>query len=177
MSFFSQNHTEINSDDWTITKKTTRTIKHEIFSKMKKLKVDRWALSLSVFSWFLYGAPHNIICNICNHDDVIKWKQFPRYWPFVWGLHRSPVKSPHKGQWRGVLMFSLICARINGWVNNCEAGDLGRPPTHCDVIVMFCTILALYLRKIYGIKSVHCLIYQIPVIFPVICQFLLFCLV
>ena len=47
MSFFSQNHTEINSDDWTITKKTTRTIKHENFSKMKNLKVDRWALSLT----------------------------------------------------------------------------------------------------------------------------------
>ena len=29
-----------------------------------------------------------------------------------------PVNSPHNGQWRGALMFSLICARINGWVNN-----------------------------------------------------------
>ena len=69
------------------------------------------------------------------HDDVIKWKQFPRYWPFVRGIHRSPVNSPHKGQWRGVLMFSLVCARINGWVNNGEAGDLRCHPTHCDVIV------------------------------------------
>ena len=58
-----------------------------------------------------------------NHDDVIKWKHFPRYWPFVRGIHRSPVNSPHKGQWRGALMFSLICAWINGWVNNREAGD------------------------------------------------------
>ena len=48
------------------------------------------------------------------HDDVIKWKHFPRYWPFVRGIHRSPVNSPHKGQWRGVLIFSLICAWING---------------------------------------------------------------
>ena len=48
------------------------------------------------------------------NDDVIKWKHFPRYWPFVWGIHRPPVNSPHKGQWRGALMFSLICARING---------------------------------------------------------------
>ena len=24
------------------------------------------------------------------HDDVIKWKNFPRYWPFVRGIHRSP---------------------------------------------------------------------------------------
>ena len=30
------------------------------------------------------------------HDDVIKWKYFPRYWPFVWGIHRSPVNSPRE---------------------------------------------------------------------------------
>ena len=53
-----------------------------------------------------------------THDDVIKWKHFPCYWPFVRGIHRSPVNSPHKGQWRRALMFSLICARINAWVNN-----------------------------------------------------------
>ena len=50
--------------------------------------------------------------SIISHDDVIKWKHFPRYWPFVRGIHRSPVNSPHKGQWRGSLMFSLICAHI-----------------------------------------------------------------
>ena len=48
-----------------------------------------------------------------GHDDVIKWKQFPRNWTFVRGIHRSPVNSPHKGQWRGALMFSLICVWIN----------------------------------------------------------------
>ena len=45
-----------------------------------------------------------------SHEDVIKWKRFPRYWPFVWGIPRSPVNSPHKGQWRGALIFSLTCA-------------------------------------------------------------------
>ena len=70
-------------------------------------------------------------------DDVIKWKHFPRYWPFVWGIHRSPVNSPHKGQWRGDLIFSLICTWINGWVNNGEAGDLRRHRAHCDVTVIF----------------------------------------
>ena len=40
-----------------------------------------------------------------NHDDVIKWKHFPRYWPFVRGIHRSPVNSPHKGQWRELWCF------------------------------------------------------------------------
>ena len=43
---------------------------------------------------------------------------------FVRGIHLSLVNSPHKGQWRRALMFSLICAWINGWVNNREAGDL-----------------------------------------------------
>ena len=50
------------------------------------------------------------------HDDVSKWKHFPRYWPFVLGIHRSSVNSPHEGQWCGALMFSLICSWINGWV-------------------------------------------------------------
>ena len=70
------------------------------------------------------------------HDDVIKWKHFPRYWSFVRGIHRSPVNSPHKGQWRGALIFSLIYVWINGWVNNREAGDLGRYRAHYDVTVM-----------------------------------------
>ena len=47
------------------------------------------------------------------HDDVIKWRHFPRYWPFARGIHRWPVNSPHKGQWRGALMFSLICFWTN----------------------------------------------------------------
>ena len=77
-----------------------------------------------------------------HHDDVIKWKHFPRYWPFVRGIYRFPVNSPHKGQWRGALMFSLICARINGWVKNREASDLRRHRTHYDVIAMIvCCLL------------------------------------
>ena len=71
------------------------------------------------------------------HDDVVRWKHFPRCWPFVRGIHRSPVNSPHKGQWRGALMFSLMCAWINGWVNNREAGDLRCHRVHCDVTVMW----------------------------------------
>ena len=81
------------------------------------------------------------------HDDVIKWKHFLRYWLFVWGIHRSPVNSPHKGHWRGALMFSLICAWINGWVNNQDAGNLRRHRAHYDVILMpmhiLCTMTTL----------------------------------
>ena len=55
----------------------------------------------------------------------------------VRGIHRYPVNSPHKGQWRGALIFSLICVWINGWVNNRGAGDLRRHRAHYDAIVMW----------------------------------------
>ena len=92
----------------------------------------RWALFFVcdpinndlLFPWHIY------------HDDVIKWKHFPRYWPFVQGIHRSPVNSPHKGQWHGALIFSLICVWINDWVNNRRDGDLRRYRAHYHVIVM-----------------------------------------
>ena len=71
-----------------------------------------------------------------KHDDVIKWIPFPRYWPFARGIHRSPVNSPHKGQRRGALIFSVISAQINDWVNNREAGGLRRIRLHYDVTVM-----------------------------------------
>ena len=71
-----------------------------------------------------------------QHDDVIKWKHFPRHWPCVRGINRSPVNSPHKGQWRGALMFPLVCVWINDWVNNRGAGDLKRHRAHYDVTVM-----------------------------------------
>ena len=82
------------------------------------------AAVLWTYSWYI------------SHDDVIKWKHFPRNWPFVREIHRSPVNFPHKGQWRGALMFSLNYAWINDWVNNREAGDLRRQHGHYDVIVM-----------------------------------------
>ena len=83
------------------------------------------------------------------HDDVIKWKHFLHYWPFVRGVHRSPVNSLHKGQWRGALMFSLICAWLNSWINNGEAGDLRRNRAHYDITIMLW-------HKIDGLVSICC---------------------
>ena len=71
---------------------------------------------------------------------------FPRYWPFVREIHRSPVNSPHKGQWRGALMFSLIGASTNGSANNRDAGDLKRHRIHYNITVM---IKRVYLRHSY----------------------------
>ena len=59
---------------------------------------------------------------------------FLRYWSFE---HRSPVDSHHKkGQWRGALIFSLIYAWTNGWVNHWDAGDLRRHRSHYDITVI-----------------------------------------
>ena len=70
------------------------------------------------------------------HDDVIKWKHFPRYWP----LGNSPVTGELPAQ-RSVtrsLDVFFICAWINGWVNIREAGDLRRHRAHYDITVMYC---------------------------------------
>ena len=70
-----------------------------------------------------------------HHDDVIKWKHFSRYWPFVRG-DRWPVNSPHECHRRGAVMLSLICAWTNGWVNNGDVGDLRRHRAHYALTVM-----------------------------------------
>ena len=59
------------------------------------------------------------------------------YWTFVRRIHRSPVNSPNKGHWRGAIMFSLICAWKNGWVNSHETGDWRHRRAHYDVTVMY----------------------------------------
>ena len=106
-----------------------------------KASDDLYMFILAACVTYLYDGTSILYLDDCLissffHGDVIKWKHFPRNWRFVRGIHRSPVNSPHKGQWRGALMFSLICVWINDWVNNGEAGDLRRYPAHCDVTVM-----------------------------------------
>ena len=68
-----------------------------------------------------------------THDDVIK---FSALLAICAGIHRSSVNSSHKRQWRVALMFSLISAWINDWVNNREAGNLRRHRARYDVTVM-----------------------------------------
>ena len=74
--------------------------------------------------------------------------------PGMRGIHRSPVNSPHKGQWRGALMFSLIYTRIHGWVNTGEAGDLRCHHAHYDVIVMLNTCNWVLISNVNGSRGV-----------------------
>ena len=59
-----------------------------------------WCGQIISFNRLKYASTHIFFMLLHwhrgNHDDVIKWKHFPRYWPFVWGIHRSPVNSHTK---------------------------------------------------------------------------------
>ena len=72
-----------------------------------------------------------------GHDYVIKWKHFPRNWPFVRGIHRSPVNSTHKGQWRGADVFfdlrpnKRLSKQWWGWWFETLSSPLWR---HCNAI-------------------------------------------
>ena len=92
------------------------------------------------------------------HIDVLKWKHFPRYWPFVRGIHCSSVNSPHKGQWRRALMFSLICAWTNAWIYIRYAGDLRRHRAHYDVTLVSCGNISGFFVWKYGQMAHKCII-------------------
>ena len=110
--------------------------------QQRKLQTSTLVTLLSVkeVHWWLVDSPHSgpVMQKMLmsswepwkwvRHDDIMKWKHFPHYWPLC---------GKFTGHWwRGTLMFSLICAWINGWVNKSEAGDLRRPHAHYDVTVM-----------------------------------------
>ena len=75
--------------------------------------------------------------NVTMHADIIKWKHFPCYWPFVHWIHQSMVNSLHKDQWHGTLMFSLICTWTNVSGNNWDTSGWRRHCAHYDVTLMY----------------------------------------
>ena len=107
---------------------------------------------------------------MCPSTEPVKMsKYFVRTWwrhqmesfsplliPFLRGIHRRPVDCPHKGQWRGALIFSLICAWTNGWANTRDAGDLRRHCAHYDVTVIFWMVDTVKKRFQYDMTVLHC---------------------
>ena len=89
----------------------------------------RWQITISIWS------SAGMVFTYFPHDDVIKWKHFLRYWPFVRGIHQSQVDSPHKGQWYRALIF-LMCSWTNGWAKNQDAGDFRCHCAHCDITII-----------------------------------------
>ena len=84
-------------------------------------------LQRALFMWRMYWSMNNMITSSYGNISALL--------ALCAGNSPSPVNSPHKGQWRGAFMFSLICARISAWVNNRAAGDLRRHRAHYDVTI------------------------------------------
>ena len=97
-----------------------------------------------------------------DHDDVIKWKHFPHYWLFVQGIHLSLVNSPHKGQWRGALMFSLVCALNKRLSKQSRSWWLEMPSRslwcHCNVDSHPLSPLMMYVSVTTGLALVHVMV-------------------
>ena len=115
---------------------TKRLLKYCALTSINKLSLKgcwSWS-SLHIILWRAH--------NTCENPRVqISWwrhqmETFSALLAFCAGDSSVLVNFPHKDQWRGALFFSLICARINDWVNNREVGDLRRHHCHYDVNVM-----------------------------------------
>ena len=122
---------------------------HELTpSKRQKTGPDEWGthkldcLDIPSMSNHTRSAANRSVC-ITVHNDVIKWKYFPRYWHFVWAIHRSPVNSPHKGQWHGASILFLFDLRLNKWFSKQSSRCWFETPSrslwrHCNVITQRC---------------------------------------
>ena len=81
---------------------------------------------------FMSGDPYKG----AEHTAGVKATQI-YYSAWTGTVHMKYWHFPHKGQWRGALIFTLICTWTNGWVNNRYAGDSKRHCTYHDVTVIF----------------------------------------
>ena len=91
-----------------------------------------------------------VLCN-ASLSTLINWSWWRHQMETISALLAICAwNSPVTGQWRVALMFSLICAWINDWVNSREPGDLRRHYAHYDVIVMFDNIITCILRYCSG---------------------------
>ena len=79
-------------------------------------KISRSDIYIRAIHWYHQYCKFSILRQ-CKHN-AWKWKPFARYWPFVREIRRSPVNSPQKGQRRGALIFSLVCAWTNDWADD-----------------------------------------------------------
>ena len=105
-----------------------------------------WLLDTAV-NWYLIRISYdNVIMAsgrhtlpFLNHPDEKANFDFPHHVVALQRfnkINRPPVNSSHRGQWRGALMFSSICAWINAKITNWEADYFRGHRTHYDVTVM-----------------------------------------
>ena len=96
-----------------------------------------WCHTSKLFLGSLRICPEGYIPNIvCLTWWRHQMETFSALLALCAGNSPDTGEFPHKGQWRGALMFSLIRAWTNSWENNGDVGDLRRHRAHYDVSVM-----------------------------------------
>ena len=73
---------------------------YEILGKL------RWKLRVAMMRAFTGGGSRTVTTRVMTSS---KLKHFPRYWPFVRGMHRSPVNSPQRSVTRSFDVFFDLC--------------------------------------------------------------------
>ena len=86
------------------------------------------------------------------HDDVIKWKHFPRYWPFVRGIHRSTGEFPaQRPVTRSFNVFfdrrlnKRLSKQSRGWwfeTLSCSLWRHSNVPVWCHWLFNSCSVLS-----------------------------------
>ena len=92
----------------------------------------------------LAGIDGLLVVGMVNHDDVMTWRRFPRYWPCVRGIYRSTVvDSPHKKLVIRGFDAALMFAWTWSWANNQVAVDLRRryAARNCPFVAIFRSFL------------------------------------
>ena len=130
--------------------KGSKIIDNQLLSNLEKIQQIWQQVNRQNKTLYIFRA---LVIHFLIHDDVIKWNHFPRYWPFVSGIHRSRWIPRTKASDAELWCF-LWSAWINDWVNTREAGDLRRHRGHYDVNVMIIDIL---FRKVNTSIHLHIL--------------------
>ena len=98
------------------------------------------SLDIRHMFWWLYNAAanrkiatHPLHKSTPFHDDVIKWKHFPRYLPFVRGIHRwrwiPRTKAINAELWCFLCLNKRLSWQSWGWWFETPSHPLWR---HCD---------------------------------------------
>ena len=144
----------LNHNKTTTRKQYAQLLGHGLYLYLKIHTLLRIPITDYGFAAFYTGQLllHISLCDYICETLITKANKFHDIWAYcesggnqlqvpvseiLWWRHQMwPVNYPHKGQWRGALIFSLLCTWLNGWVSNREAGDSRRHCAHYDVIVM-----------------------------------------
>ena len=102
---------------------------------------DRTQVGPMLSPWTLQSGTFHFQCMDSLSALLALWER----------IHRSPMDSPHKGQWRGALMSSLVCAWTNGWANSPGVGDFRRHGAYCDVTVMLLAVYVVFMWCLWSL--------------------------